>query len=168
MRFQFSLRTILLFVVAASLALAAMRFATTAWASAVVTATMFMLFVSVALAVCSRGERRYFWIGFAICGTGYFAVAMTPFQITEHLATSKAVIFLRDKFHPYQYLPPLKNPGDASERATRDNLWSDHQERVANFRWIGESIWTWILGAIGGVLVRLIAGRGVGESHKPS
>jgi hypothetical protein len=163
-RWQFSLRTILLFVVAASVALAAMRFATAAWASVIVTATMLTLFASVALAVCRRGERRYFWIGFAICGTGYFVVAMTPFQIVEHLATSKAVTFLRDKFHPYQYLPPLKNPRDASEVATRDNLWRDHGERVANFRWIGECVWTLILGAIGGMLVRLIAGRRIEES----
>jgi hypothetical protein len=168
MRFQFSLRTILLFVVAASVALAAMRFATAAWVSVIVTATMLTLFVSVALAVCRRGERRYFWIGFAICGTGYFAVAMTPFQFVEHLATSKAVTFLRDKFHPYPYLPPLKNPRDALERTTRDNLWRDYEERTANFRWIGECVWTLILATLGGMFVRSIAGRGAGKSGDPS
>jgi len=59
-----SLRAILLLFVASSLAAAAMRFATAAWASAIITVIVVTLLVSVALAVCSRGERRSSWIDF--------------------------------------------------------------------------------------------------------
>ena len=101
-RWQFSLRAILLLFVAVSLAAAAMRFATAAWASAVVTATVLTLLVSVALAASSRGERRSFWIGFAVCGAGYFGFITTPIasEYVERLATTKAVIFLCERIHP--------------------------------------------------------------------
>src|SRR5437868_8447080 len=107
--FHFSLRTLLLFVVAASLALAAMRYATSAWASGIVTLTVLLLIASVALAGCSGGVRRPFWVGFAICGIGYFALVMSPYplapEILETLGTSRSVVFLRDKFHPAEDYP---------------------------------------------------------------
>ena len=171
MRFQFRLRTTLLFVAAVSLALAATRSATSAWASAIITMTVLTLLVSVALAIGSRGERQSFWIGFAVCGAGYFAVVLTPIapHITEYLATSKAVSLLRDQFHP-QPEYRLANPPTPtqSEIIAVNALGEEWNSRARNFRWIGESIWALILGTLGGMLVRLVARRRAGKSGDPS
>jgi hypothetical protein len=162
---QYRLRTILLLFVAASVALAAMRSASAAWASSIVTATVLAMLASIALAIGSG--RRSFWIGFAVCGTGYFAVVMTPIppQITDHLATSQAMRFLRDKFLP-QPAYRMKNPPTptASEYIAMSAEGEEWNSRATNFRWIGECIWTLILGALGGVLVRFVAGRRGRES----
>jgi hypothetical protein len=162
---QFSLRTILLFVVAASLALAAMRYATPAWASAIITATVFTLLLSTALAACTRGDRRSFWFGFAICGIGYFAVVMTPVapEIKEQLATTRAVTFLRDSFHP------LENVASNQGYPPSPTTWEWDQMAVS-FRLIGQCLWALILATLGGSLVRWIVLRGVGglKNSSPS
>jgi hypothetical protein len=100
--FRFSLRALLLSVAAMALALAAMRFANIAWASAVVTITILALLASMAVAAGRRGERRSFWIGFALCGSGYLAVITTSLdpELVLKLATTQSIAFLRDKFHP--------------------------------------------------------------------
>jgi hypothetical protein len=169
MRFQFRLRTTLLFIVAASVALAAMRSASPAWASAIVTATVLALLVSIALAMGSRGDRRLFWIGFAVYGTGYFAVVMTPFpqQIAESLATTIAVRFLDDTIHPPT--PPYqpRKPPNESEWRSYNNLFIDWTVRAEKFVLIGQCIWALILATLGGVFVRLIAGRGTGKPGDP-
>ena len=127
--------------------------ASSAWASAIVTATVLTLLASIALAI----ECRSFWIGFAVCGTGYFAIVMTPIppQIGDHLATSKAVTLLRDQVHPY----PTFNPQHDPPSETEITLVRDWDEKATNFRWIGECIWALILGTLGGMLVRLVARR---------
>ena len=157
-RFRFRLRTLLLFIVAASFALAAMRFATAAWASAIVTATVLTLLVSIALAVCTSGERRSFWIGFAICGNVYLlgvteSIKLLAPEIVVNLATTRAVAFLRESFHPQRsymdgqspkpLLPLL--PSQESSQTTSDfyDRWSDGSYHVmaVNFDLIGQSIW---------------------------
>lgn len=185
--FRFSLRTLLLFVFATSLALAAMRYATTAWASSVVTVTVLTLLASFVLAACRRGERRSFWIGIAICGTGYFVVVTSPYllapEILRTLATSRAVALLRDNFHsPQGYPIPIDpgmytaaNPGRAmpagpfypvppdapllpSQAHSNDDT-SDYATMTTNFLLIGQCIWTLIFAALGGMLARFAAGR---------
>lgn len=191
-RWQFSLRAILLLFAAASLAAAAMRFATAAWASAVVTATVLTLLVSVALAISSRGERRSYWIGFAICGGGYLAgvTSITSFfapEVVMRLATTRSVAFLRDEFHPpssFKFTtggpfstagpvapePPLPLlPSQKSKSYSYQSFTDDSYETIAwNFLLIGQCIWAMILAALGGMLVRLIAGRGAGKSDDSS
>ena len=66
--FQFSLRALLIFVVAACFAFAAMKNATYAWTTGVVTVTVLVLIASIALAFSSPIDRRPFWTGFAVCG----------------------------------------------------------------------------------------------------
>ena len=150
---QYRLRTILLFVLVASVALAAMRSASSAWASAIVTATLLALLVSIALAI----ERRPFWIGFAVCGAGYFAIVMTQFPplVVNHLATSQVVTLLAEQFQPRPVFGS-QNPASPQQANLALRNWSTRDE---NFRTIGESIWTLIIGALGGMLIRFVARR---------
>jgi hypothetical protein len=164
--FQFSLQALLAFIVAASLALAAMRFATTAWADAVASVTIFGLLFSIVLAA----YRRPFWIGFAICGIGYFALDQMRFapDFVDRLITKRSVDSLREMFHPQaDFFPPgwveanLNGQGrslyfDQSAVSDGNYKW---QEMASNFRLIGACLWIWIFATLGGMLARFVAGR---------
>jgi hypothetical protein len=166
MRFQFSLRALLIFIVAVSLALAAMRFATAAWANAVVNFTMFALLFSVVLAV----YRRPFWIGFAVCGIGYLALDQMPFapDFVDRLITKRSVNSLREMLHPEaDYFPPgwveanlsglsVSRGFNQSEVHDGNNRW---QEMAKNFRLIGTCVWILVLAVLGGMLAQFAAGR---------
>ena len=159
-RFQFSLRTLLIFIVAASLALAAMKFATSAWADAVVNVTIFGLLFSVVLAV----YRRPFWIGFAICGIGYLVLVEAHFasDFVDRLITTRSVESLRDIFHPEaDYYPAGWNRGlSAGADSEVLNRGMHAWDAMAhNCRLIGTCLWVLILAALGGMLAQFAAGR---------
>ena len=174
--FQFSLRTLLLFIVAASLALAAMRYSTSAWATGAVTLTVIILLFSAAIGASSSGDRRAFWIGFAICGSGYLVVTMSfvP-EFVERLATSQAVAFLRDRFHPpseFQSQPTLAPDTPAALMPSQLGivpgssipLWlidfgEDYKMMSAHFVLIGQCTWALILATVGGMLTQFFGGR---------
>ena len=67
-----------------------------------VTVTILTLLGSVSLALGRCGDRRAFWMGFAVCGVGYLAMVTTPFapELVVKLATTQSIAFLRDTFHP--------------------------------------------------------------------
>jgi hypothetical protein len=155
---QFSLRTLLLFVVVVSVIFAAMRIATPAWASAVISATVLTLLFSIVLAVF----KRPFWIGFAICGTFYLGFVKTPFakEFVDNLVTTHAVAFLRDRFHPYSDYPSTRLPGaSAATQASANRASDDYDEMRRNTRLIGECLCTLILGTLGGTLARFAVRR---------
>ena len=175
-RFQFRLRTLLLVVVAASLALAAMRYSTSAWTTGVVTVTVLLLIASIALAFCSRIDRRPFWIGFAACGWAYLVViGSTGFVAPEfalRLATTKSVEFLRDKFHPPEdfnepqqgfrfapALPLLPSQVVKNTYSYQTDTDKDYPAIAWNFLLIGHCLWALIIATLGGTLARFAAGR---------
>jgi hypothetical protein len=158
-RFQFKLRTLLLLIVAISLALAAMKFATAGWANAVVNLTMFALLFSVVLALC----RRPFWIGFAACGIGYLVLVESHFasDFVDRLTTTKSVDFLREVFHPERdYFPrgylSVIAPDESEDEIHRREQWDT---MASNFRLIVTCFWVLILGMLGGMLAQFAAGR---------
>jgi hypothetical protein len=173
--YQFSLRGLLLFIAAPSLTLGAMHYATEAWAIGAVSLTLFILLFCAALAVGSRGDRRSFWLGFAVCGGAYLIVTMSfaP-EFVERLATSKAVAFLRDQFHPASQYPNY-NPRDEIPTPTAlmpsqlkyepgqnippwySNYGEDYEAMTRSFVLIGQCAWALILGSIGGMLAQFAA-----------
>jgi hypothetical protein len=143
-RFQFKLRTLLLVIVAASLASAAMKFATSGWAIATVSFTVLLLLFSVVLAA----YRRPFWVGFAICGIGYLMLTVMPFmsELRSFLITSELVWFLQQKIHP--------------EAGAYSNI-------PEHLRLIGDCLWTLILATLGGLLAQFAAGSLNGAAKAP-
>jgi hypothetical protein len=73
--FRFSLRTLLLAVVAVSVGTAAMVSSSVWWESIATTITAILLTAAILLAVFRSGPSRAFWIGFAVCGGAYFLQA---------------------------------------------------------------------------------------------
>jgi hypothetical protein len=140
--FQFSLRTLLIAVVAFSFALAAMRFATDGWAFATVSIAVFLLLFSVVQAVYGRP----FWVGFSICVWGYLALMVTPLasELFSCLVTTQSVWFLQNRFHPLTGYAPGG---------------TDYARMTGDFRLIGQCLWALILATIGGMIARFAAGR---------
>jgi hypothetical protein len=165
--FQFSLRTLMIFIVAASLALEAMRFATSAWANAIVSFTMLALIFSLVLAV----YRRPFWIGFAICGISYLVLVESHFagDFVDHLITTQSVDSLREVFHPEadSFVRPSPNGQSTPAVLVRRPGW---EVKARNFHLIGSCLWVLILGALGGMLAQFAASRSrshaASESHR--
>jgi hypothetical protein len=175
--FQFSLRGLLLFVAALSLALGAMHYATAAWAIGAVNLTVLVLLISAAFAVGTRGDRRSFWLGFAVFGSAYLVATMSfaP-EFVERLATSKAAAFLRDQLHPASQFPnysplvivetptallpsQLKYEPGQNIPGWYSLYGEDYEAMTRNFVLIGQCIWALILGALGGMVSRLTRSR---------
>jgi hypothetical protein len=165
-RIQFSLRTLLIGVVAVAFVLAAMRSANSAWASAVVSITILWLVFSIVLAA----YKQPFWIGFAICGISYFVLVESRFasEFVDRLFTTRSAASLRDLFHPQaDYFPPgwmeanLKGSGGGNN-FNQIAVWNGNnkwQEMAENFRLMGICLWALILAALGGLLAQFAARR---------
>jgi hypothetical protein len=75
---------------------AALRESDDLWESAIFTLTLAVLLVSILLAVHRGGGKRQFWIGFALFGWCYLALAQAP-TIESRLPTTKALAYLDSK-----------------------------------------------------------------------
>ena len=171
-RFQFSLRALLVFIAAVSLALAAMRIATPGWASGAVSVTVGVFVIAIAIGIGSSGVRRVFWVAFAACGSAYLIVTMSFHQeFVEQLVTSKIVAAARDAFHPpsdftngpiVQTPPPLVSRLTSGTPGIVYGEWlvvygDDYAIMNTNFVLIGQCIWSLILAMLGGSVGRIVA-----------
>jgi hypothetical protein len=90
-RLRFHIATLLAIVVAVGVALAALREADDLWTGATFSLSVAMLLISVLLAVHRTARCRAFWLGFALFGWAYLALAVIPATesrlITTHLLT---------------------------------------------------------------------------------
>ncbi len=83
--------------------IAAVRSASPLWAGVVVTATLGVMASAILGAIFRQGERRAFWVGFALFGWGYLTLAFGPWFATEVkplLATSIGIDALHARLHP--------------------------------------------------------------------
>lgn len=76
---QFSLRSLFAATGLVGLGTYALIYATTFWAVLAYTLCVILLFSAILLAVAASGRSRFFWLGFALFGWGYFAVLHSPF-----------------------------------------------------------------------------------------
>jgi hypothetical protein len=139
--FQFRLRTLMIAVTAAGLAMAALHFATSGWAIATVSVTVSLLLFSIVPAA----YRRPFWVGFAICGIGYLVLMVASFasELRSYLITKQSVWFLQQMLHPVSNYPAA----------------GAYELVPAEFNLIGDCLWALILGFAGGILAQFIATR---------
>src|SRR5262245_7304039 len=74
-RMRLSIGAIMVTVVVIAVAIAALREASGTWASVLFTLTLLMLGTAVLGAICRRAAERAFWLGFALFGGTYMALA---------------------------------------------------------------------------------------------
>lgn len=169
---RFSIAGLMLSVAIAGAAFAALRADSPLAADATFSVTLGVLLLAILAVFYRGGQRRAFWVGFAIFGWGYIALAFAPCFQTEvrpHLVTSR----LLDVAHPHIIgLPP-------GTFAHFDNYWL--ADRVTGkwslvktgtgeaFDRTGHSLATLVLGLVGGMLGRcLFATRSRGERDRAS
>ena len=161
--FRFRVRRLMGLVLAVSLGLAALRQADALWDSLTLAATFGTLLVAVLLAIHRRGERRAFWIGFALFGWAYLAMTMIP-SVEPRLPTSRVLGYL-DSFAPGRMTSfSLENRGrftypqikitDGTSAVGLVRAWGGNSE---NFVRIGHSLFALILAGIGGVISRRLS-----------
>jgi hypothetical protein len=75
---QFSLRQLFYVTASIGIACAALVYASPLWASLAFSLSIILLLASIVLMHATMGRQRAFWVGFAVCGWGYFAVLHSP------------------------------------------------------------------------------------------
>lgn len=161
---RFSLQALLAAFAFVAVSCAGIMYANRIWAACFFTAAFVALLFGVVSAWLSRGPNRAFWIGFAIFAGGYFWYAMFGEQlhtISESgqgrywqeptLATSAGLLWLDDW---------LTRTGHIRSSVVR-GLYSDGSYRstysggsAVHLLLIGHSIFSIILGLVGGLLGR--------------
>jgi hypothetical protein len=93
MRFaRFSIADLLFAVGLCAVSMACLVYASTPWAAAVLSIALAALVLSLIGIIYRRGERRAFWVGFAICGWAYITLSSGPWfdsSLRYQLATSR-------------------------------------------------------------------------------
>src|SRR5215208_6439046 len=88
-RFRVTLAGLMGVVVVLGVGLAALKNASNEWAGAVRLMTLGMLAAAILEAVYSRGARRAWWLGFALFGWGYEALASAPWSSPQTLPSHR-------------------------------------------------------------------------------
>jgi hypothetical protein len=96
MRLRFNIATILGVILLFGVGFAALREANDYWDSGLLTLTLGVLLVAVLLAIHRIEAKRVYWIGFAIIGWCYLALAQVP-PLESRLLTTKALAYLDSK-----------------------------------------------------------------------
>jgi WD40 repeat protein len=98
-RFRFSIATLLLIVLFVAVAVAALRGATDLWDSGTFGLTLLALLTAVLLGVHRTGDRRAFWVGFALFAWAYLVASTVP-SIETRLPTTRGLTYLDSLIRP--------------------------------------------------------------------
>ena len=176
---RFSVRELLGFVAFLAVGTTALLYATPAWAIVLGAAAMSLLFVSVVAAVLSTSQRRAFWLGAAIFGWLYIAVANWTSQKGPMypLPTTNLLRLAYEEWLPDVRTPPRQVTGTVNGRPTiyvttesttgplflypfdSDDRYIGSVSPVyypspPDFRQVGQSLWTLLIAYLGGRLGR--------------
>jgi hypothetical protein len=95
-RFRFRIGTLLTLIIVLGVGFAALRESNDTWDSGVFTLVLGALLVSTLLTIHRAGERRAFWLGFALFGAAYLGLSLIP-SIDSRLITTKALAYIDSK-----------------------------------------------------------------------
>jgi WD40 repeat protein len=95
-RIRFNIANLLVFVLILGIGFAALRESSELWDSGLFTLTLGALLLSILFAIHRAESRRAFWMGFALCGSGYLALSLIP-SIESRLMTTKGLAYLDSK-----------------------------------------------------------------------
>jgi hypothetical protein len=95
-RIKFTIGTLLIVVLFLGLCFAALKQASDTWDGGILGVTIGLLLVSILLAVHRVGEKRAYWLGFALFGATYLGLTFVP-AVESRLSTTQALKFLDSK-----------------------------------------------------------------------
>lgn len=143
-RYSFSIRGLMAVIVIVAVALVALRTPSRIGASLWFSVALGGVTLSIPAAVATIGERRAFWVGFAVSGGVYFLFALAPWvdERASHQLLSTALL---DMASPYlikndyliQSYTYMMNPPSPPDAPTLWQVWNlpDFQT-AANKNWI--------------------------------
>ena len=77
-RFRFTIASLLVVILVLGLSFAGLRESSDLWESSIFTITLAVLLISILLAIYRTDKRRACWLGFALFGWIYLALALMP------------------------------------------------------------------------------------------
>ena len=83
MRHRLSIRTLMAFILASAVGLAALRNAGGQWAGLLILMAAAALETAILSAMFLRGPQRVWWVALALCTEGYLFLALDPWVSTE-------------------------------------------------------------------------------------
>jgi hypothetical protein len=140
-RVQFSIAGLMGVAVIAALGLTALRNGSAICAGVTFLVTCAVLCLALVGAQCRRGIHRAWWLGFALCGWGYLALAFWSWDHSSELPT----ITLLEALGPRLGIPAQFVGGSRGVRGLNVHFWR-----------IGHCLWTFlaaILGGLGAIIV---------------
>jgi hypothetical protein len=100
---QFTIAGLILVIVIAAIGLAAVRSGSPAWAGAMLSITFFAMISSLLGVALCRGQRRVYWLGFAVLGWSYLFLMYAPWlhgNAGRFLLAPNLFEYLDEVLHP--------------------------------------------------------------------
>ena len=148
---RFPIAGLMLAVLVVALGLAALRNATEIWAGATFLLTCAVLTLAIVGVVCRDRSERPWWIGFALFGWGYLALA---FWSSHELPTTALLNWLEARLNP----EPSVGGGMRSVVLAGGFGGNFGPPRAQPFERIGHCLWALLAALIGGVVSTLLFG----------
>jgi hypothetical protein len=117
---RFSIRSLMAFVLACALGMAALRNANEFWAGAMIMVALAAVGTAVLGALTLRGADRYGWAGFAVFSGGYLVIAVGPWpsdSFKPQLGTTALLTYVRARAADTLTSPTESLPGLQLRRA---------------------------------------------------
>jgi hypothetical protein len=96
---RISIRSIMIFIIAAGISLAAIHSGSRAWSGAMISITFFTMVCSLLGVALTRGVRRIYWSGFATLGWSYLLLMYAPWldhKVGQFLLAPQLFPYLAD------------------------------------------------------------------------
>jgi hypothetical protein len=93
---RFNIATVLAVILVLGVGLAGLRESTDLWESGLLSGTLFILLISILLAIHRTDKRRAFWLGFALFGWAYLGLSLVQ-PIESRLVSTKLLASLGSK-----------------------------------------------------------------------
>ena len=140
-RIRFSIAGLMFAVAMSAVLVAALRSGSPAWAGAMLMLSCGILGLAIVGAICRRGGERVWWVGFAVFGCGYLALAFWSEHNFENLPTVSAIFVIGSGYFPDGQLPGAWNPDGSMH-------WS--------FTQIVHCLWAILAAILGGALAGVL------------
>lgn len=178
-RYSLSIRGLMAVIAIIGVALFALRTPSRIWANACFTTALAGVTLAVAAAVATVGERRAFWVGFAVTGGVYFALALAPWvdEKASHQLLTTAILdvaapHIIDNHYMLNSYYLTMNPASPPNVPTTWQVWNLPDFRTSsNEQWsrgyvtlhcpvlylrIGHALFCLLAGLTGGELARYL------------
>ena len=160
MRFiRFSIAGLMGAVLTAALGLAALRSASETWAGAALLVTCAMLGLAVVSVASRAAAERAWWLGFAVFGWGYLALALwsSPGATKLPTVTGLEAVWTKIGMTVPEVAPARGTTGGADPSFTVESELLSSAENP--FMIVGHSLLALLAAAFGGIAAPIVAGR---------